>query len=227
MVADDVRVKVCGIVSPDTVKKVDGMVSYVGFVSSKRGASPRSLPLETISQLASHFSLSKTVAVLHGYRLDEIASAMTAPGIEVFQIHDPLDTDSIMLLSRAAESLGVKIAPVVEWRGFEWVPTDPCELYSSIRGSRGIEYILVDLPKSGGVTGRAYSIPLAELREAVECVEVLGIAGGITPGNVCAVAKLKPYLIDVSRGVEAGRPGFKDQGLILKLLYNARRCSEL
>ncbi|MFZ0214620.1 MAG: phosphoribosylanthranilate isomerase [Candidatus Dormiibacterota bacterium] len=59
-----------------------------------------------------------------------------------------------------------------------------------------------------GGTGRTWRWDLAgELARRRRVI----LAGGLTPGNVAgAVRALRPYGVDVSSGVEAGRPGHKD-----------------
>ncbi len=71
--------------------------------------------------------------------------------------------------------------------------------------------------------GRDEEIDWDRIRELGESREMI-LAGGLNPDNVAdAVRKVRPYGVDVSRGVEA-RPGKKDPRLIRSFLDRVRNC---
>ena len=52
------------------------------------------------------------------------------------------------------------------------------------------------------------------------------LAGGLTPENVDAAVELvKPYMVDVSGGVESA-PGIKDQGKVEEFIYRAKSSNK-
>lgn len=69
-------------------------------------------------------------------------------------------------------------------------------------------------PVRRGGTGRTIDWSLAAAAAATRRVI---LSGGLTPGNVAAAAgQVRPYMIDVSSGVET-RPGIKDPGALRAL----------
>jgi len=218
-------VKICGVASAESVAALDGLADYLGFVASKTVKTGRTLEPAAIAALAAAASRSRRVAVLHGYTPREAASLAGALGVDVLQLHTPTPPGEAALLAGALEPYGVRLAPVVEWRGSGWAPMDPCsymEEYSA-SGAPSPEYILLDAAK--GFKG---GIPLGEASGALPCAEAhgytLGVAGGLRPGGpACEAARLGFHLVDVSRGVEEA-PGVKSPLLSALLIWEARRC---
>jgi phosphoribosylanthranilate isomerase len=221
-----IMVKICGVATASSVYALDGLADYIGFVSSRLIASPRSLNLASIRALAGIVSRSRSVVVLHGYSVSEAVRAAYSLGVDVLQFHEPLSLEDLAGAVYALEAEGVKMAPLVEWKGGEWRPMDPCRYYQLAReilGPNKLEYLIIDAAK--GLKGEGPLIPINEIKRLTSCIDVLAVAGGITPGNVCSVASLGPRLVDVSRGVERGSPGVKALDLALEFIERARRCS--
>jgi phosphoribosylanthranilate isomerase len=71
-----------------------------------------------------------------------------------------------------------------------------------------------------GGTGKSFDWDLA--RQAVETGHRVILAGGLNPANVGqAVAKVHPYAVDVSSGVES-TPGKKSRSKVLEFIKNAQ-----
>lgn len=81
-------------------------------------------------------------------------------------------------------------------------------------------------PKAYGGTGRQIDWEMAaEVVAQLPDLPVV-LAGGLTPDNVGeAIAKVKPYGVDVSSGVEA-EPGKKDPAKVLDFIQSARSASQ-
>jgi phosphoribosylanthranilate isomerase len=83
------------------------------------------------------------------------------------------------------------------------------------------ELFLVDLPK-----GDAGVLPAEVAHAAVRLPRPVLLAGGLTPGNVCAVVEeFRPFGVDVARGVESS-PGVKDNVLVRAFVRNAKSAME-
>lgn len=90
------------------------------------------------------------------------------------------------------------------------------DLEAEARRYREASALILDTPdgRLWGGSGRTFDWSLVP--EAIGKPVVL--AGGLTPENVAeAVARLRPYAVDVSGGVESA-PGIKDAGKIVKFI---------
>jgi phosphoribosylanthranilate isomerase len=128
------------------------------------------------------------------------------------------------------------IPAVLEEFAADWVQCDAADLpgvdlggaeaLPVLRSAAALPQLLPDLalfesPDSGA--GR-----LADWDQAAEVAGRTRIilAGGLTPGNVeQAIAKVGPWGVDVSSGVES-EPGIKDPALIAAFVTTARRASD-
>jgi len=83
--------------------------------------------------------------------------------------------------------------------------------------------ILLDAfnPKLYGGTGEMASVDIAAAVQAM--APRLMLAGGLTAENVAErVRRIRPWGVDVASGVEAGRPGFKDEGAVRAFIQAVR-----
>jgi phosphoribosylanthranilate isomerase len=79
-------------------------------------------------------------------------------------------------------------------------------------------------PEKPGGTGETFNWDLAV--EAKKSGRLIFLAGGLTPANVGeAVARVQPYAVDVSSGVEI-LPGRKDHQKVRDFIANARGADE-
>ena len=88
--------------------------------------------------------------------------------------------------------------------------------------SYGADIVLVDADQPG--SGKIFDWALAE--RAAGALPVM-VAGGLTPDNVAAaIAKTRPWGVDVSTGVESA-PGRKDPRLVREFINAARLAAEI
>ncbi len=210
MVVEMVKVKICGVKDTSSIDLLDGVVDYIGMVSSRRGG-PRSVSPMEADMLASTISRSTPVLVMHGYSVEEVLEASSRLGyIRTLQLHPTPPPEALEGLIPALESLGFTTAPATLWNG-SWTPLDPCTL----QGMR-VEYVLADRVKGGP------PLPPRVARVVAECHPRMGIAGGLNPERICML-QARPYLVDASSWPEEG-PGVKDPWKVLKLVESVRRC---
>ncbi len=215
------RVKICGITRTEDIDLLDGRVDYLGFITGLR-ASPRVLEAGKAADLASTVSKSTPVMVAYGLEPDEVVELAGRYGVfRVIQYHWFEKPSGLARLSAKLGEIGVRLAPVIYYGVGGWTPLHPL-FYSRV--SQVAEYTLLDAPKSSPARyDGGLRVPVEAVEEAARLVTRLGVAGGITPENVCKVARLA-WLVDVSSGVEE-KPGVKDAAKVEKLLDNLGRCA--
>jgi len=200
--------KICGVARREDAEYLDGKVDYVGFIPDP-SAGARSVDPATARAIAASLSRSKPVAVFAG--VDPLAAARMASELGAVLQHPALAGEEVIKQVAAAVP-GVKLAPVV------YVSSDAAARAARLLGLFGdlLEYVLIDAPKRGFSTyelGLKFPLSLVEELRGLR----VGVAGGIGPGNVGAVASRGPFLIDISSGVESS-PGVKDPGKIGEVL---------
>lgn len=209
--------KVCGLTRYEDVELVDKLADYAGFVTGAQ-AGPRSLSPGEARDLASTLSRAAPVLVAVGYSPAELP--VLASRLEVFKVlqyHSTLSPHIADELSRSLHEVGARLSIVVEALGGWFRAYRPLD-YAGV----DYEYMLVDSPKSLRIGyDSGLKVPLSLLARTLGEARRVGVAGGITPGNARLVASLRPYLVDVSSGVES-RPGEKDPELV-KLVSEAVR----
>ncbi len=211
-------IKVCGVTRISDAELLDGVVDYIGFISSRIIRSRRTIGPRAADEIASTLSRSKPVLVMHGYGLGEIVdTAFNLNYISTIQVHPIRDEWELIRLPILLRSIGFKAALTVEWAG-EWAPIDPCIVSKLSSDKDALEYVLLDKAK-----GRRGYIPPGVYVEALKCTAKPGVAGGLNPERLCMLKGLNPYLVDVSSWVEDG-PGKKDPYRIHDFVRGVRKC---
>ncbi len=192
-------IKICGITRfQDALKAVELGADALGFIAYPH--SPRYVSPETAA---------KIIAELQGVRdvrkvlvcvdaAPEQISAYIACGIDTVQLHGSENADFAKKVGQLAPHVWKALRPrskddVLAVRDY------PCEA------------LLVDAfsEKMPGGTGKRCDWELAKLAKSVLGCNVI-LAGGLSPENIPeAVAKVRPWGIDVNSGVESS-PGIKD-----------------
>ncbi len=202
------RVKICGITRPE-----DGVVAArlgadaIGLVFYAK--SPRAVSLiQAQAVVAALPPFVTTVALFVDPQPDEVKAVVVAVAPDLLQFHGDESPEFCDQFARpwikaVAMREGLDLAAVMQ----------------QYRHGQGV---LLDTYRPGlpGGTGETFdwdAIP-AELAERII------LAGGLNPANVtAAIAKVRPYAVDVSGGVEASK-GIKDAALMAAFLKNTS-CS--
>jgi phosphoribosylanthranilate isomerase len=203
-----VRVKICGVTNrADALAAIDAGADALGF--NLFPGSKRHLPLEDLTPwLPSLAGQALRVAVLVNPSLDEILRLR--PLFDVIQLHGQ---ETPALCAQAA-------ATGILWKALPLdAPPVPFQAHallidSSPPGAFGGTGLLIDLDRAAAFVRAAPSRPI-------------WLSGGLTPANVAeAVAKVRPFGVDVASGVEVpGTPRRKDHARVRAFIAAARAAA--
>lgn len=218
-------IKICANTSlEDAQLAAEFGADAVGFVfaPSKRQVTP-----EQVAAITPHLSANvERVGVFNLLDAEEIARAVRIAGLNAIQLHRNPDH----ALARRLHDLfrgAVKIIQTVHWEiGAD--TTNSATIAKQLReiASVGIaDRVLID-SKVGAATGGTgitfdWEQARATLNENAGQLKLI-VAGGLRPENVAeAIARLKPWGIDVASGVESA-PGKKDPEKLAAFIKSAR-----
>jgi phosphoribosylanthranilate isomerase len=209
---DPLRVKICGITNEaDANAAIEAGADALGF--NFFAGSRRCVSIEELNPwLPSLAGRTLRVALMVNPTIEEVRRVR--PLVDVIQLHGEESPD-FCAEAGASDPL---------WKAFP--------LHTGISATTvapfQAEAILIDsaVPGAFGGTGR-----LIDLDRAASFIQgcagrQVWLSGGLTPENVAeAVAKTRPYGVDVATGVElAGNPRRKDVNLI-RAFIAAARCA--
>ena len=186
------KIKLCGLSRDCDMEAVNVLKpDYIGFIfapKSRRYVSP-----ERAAKLKRALDPGiRTVGVFVNEDPDRIAALVESGTIDLVQLHGAEDAKYIRMLRKK-----VGAVPVIQ--AFRIDGAD------DIRRAENSPADLVLLDSGTGGTGTVFDWDLAARLER-PCF----LAGGLDPENVAAaVARLRPYAVDVSSGIETG--GYKDR----------------
>lgn len=198
----DIRVKICGLSTPETVAAAaDSGAAYVGFVFFPK--SPRNLTITQARDLAIEVPVGVAKVALTVNADDAFLREITdAVPLDMIQLHG---RETPQRVSEVRDLTGLPVMKAVGISGAEDV--EQLDTYAAVS-----DQLLVDakpapegeLPGGNGVafdwrliSNRRWSVPWM-------------LAGGLTPENVGEAIRLTgARQIDVSSGVETA-PGVKD-----------------
>ncbi|MFI0473944.1 phosphoribosylanthranilate isomerase [Halomonas sp. HMF6819] len=186
------RIKFCGMTREADIDAAVGLgVDALGFVmwpGSKRAVSLESL--ETLSARVPAF------VTRIGLFVDQPAEVIERclPYLDLLQFH------------------GSEPAAFCEHFGRSWIKAlrmrDDVDLHRAAREYSGARALLLDAYRPGVPGGTGETFDWSRIPADLEKPVIL--AGGLTPANACdAVARVAPFALDVSGGIEA-TPGVKD-----------------
>lgn len=213
--ADDIRVKICGLSDPEHLRvAAEAGARYMGFVFFAK--SPRHLTIERAAELAVSVPVGVAkVALVVNASDAELEAITTAVPLDMLQLHGKESPE------RVAEIKARFGLPVMKAVGVaEAADLAQIDLYSEVA-----DQLLIDAkPPQGaelpGGNGLAFDWRLLAGRKYWRKPWML--AGGLTPENVGEAIRLTgARQVDVSSGVESA-PGVKDAGLIREFLAAAR-----
>ncbi len=195
--------KICGITRIEDAHMALKYADYIGVIAAARVKTPRLVSKERAREIL-QIAGRKGVLVVEGIAIEDALRLAFDLEAHILQYHGPIDVSDL----DKAENFGIKIAPVLTY--------DKADYALTLVRHDNVEYVLIDAPKGHNTTFEyGLKIPLSVL-ERLGGVERIGFAGGINPDNARMVMRHRPWLIDVSSGVESS-PGVKDETLVRRL----------
>ena len=206
-----VRVKVCGVTTPEDLRAVERAgADAVGFIADVPVDTPRSVTLDDAAGLvdATPPFLTTTLVTMP----DSVAAAtaaVDAVGPDAIQVHGDLPAGDLRSLR---ESVPARVIAAVD-------AADPDRVRAVAPAVDAVLMDSVDESGAGG-TGETHDwAATAEVAAGVDAPVVL--AGGLTPDNVAeAIETVRPFAVDVASGVER-TGGRKDHDAVDAFVANA------
>jgi phosphoribosylanthranilate isomerase len=199
-----VKIKICGITRLEDAEAAIGVgADFLGFVF--REGTPRALDPTASSWIRDIRGVEK-VGVFLDAPLDEVAQTRDLLDLDWVQLHGD-EPDSYL------EALGdrvirrVPVGSEIDWKRVADLADRCLPLFD---------------PGAGDGVAWAWEV----LEESPPGIR-FGLAGGLTSENVAdAVRTVRPYLVDVSSGVEAA-PGIKDHAKVRDFISATREAARL
>lgn len=215
IMAGRVRVKICGLTRVEDVRAaVDAGADAVGFVFVP--GTPRAVTMEVAASLRRAVPpFVSAVGLFVNADPELVRETVQAVRLDVVQLHGEETPEVASACGRWA-----RVIKAFRVRGPETLREMPA--YDAVADA-----YLLDAYVAGahGGTGARFDWDLAV--EAKALGKPLILAGGLKPENAAqAVARVGPFALDVSSGVEWS-PGIKDAGLIARLMDAVRISSGL
>ncbi len=214
-------VKVCANTSLEDARMAEEAgADAVGFVFAP---SPRRVTAEQATPIVRGLTAGiEKVGVFVGSSFEEIRDTVRACGLTGVQLHSEIGADMAARL-RAEFGAGLRILRVVHFG-----PQASNQAAAVARDS-DVDGVLVDsrTAEAVGGTGIAFDWDVAQktIFSGANTRRMIA-AGGLKPENVAeAIAKLRPWGVDVASGVEAA-PGRKDPAKVRAFVENARKAAE-
>lgn len=208
------KVKICGLTNVADAELVGRAgADYVGAVLVP--GTPRVVRPETARAISEAAGLP-LVIVVADLSAEDVVRAASAAGAQGIQLHGN-ETEELMAQLRSEGDWDLwKVARVRSALDIE----EAAERYGGVADA-----LLLDAwhPDQMGGTGTSFAWDLLErLRTRLPEGLLVGVAGGLDPGNVReAVLRMRPHMVDVSSGVERSR-GHKDPDRVRDFIRAAR-----
>jgi len=202
-------VKICGLTRLEDVRcAVAAGADCVGFVLYER--SPRYVSPEQLRCLATGVPPGiRRVGVVVNASPEQLQEAVAAGGLDVIQFHGDESAAYLRAFRLASVWQAVGLRSVAD---VELAATSPAEVLVADavgQATRG---------GTGATCDWALAARLAEHRRIL-------LAGGLRPETVAAaVARVRPFGVDVSSGVESS-PGIKDHDRVRRFIAAARHAA--
>jgi phosphoribosylanthranilate isomerase len=211
----EIRVKICGITSPEDARAAHDLgADFLGVVFAD---GPRRVSVADARRIRDAVPDALIVGVFADARAKEVVSCCRSCGVDLVQLHGG---ESPTFCDEVQRELGL---PVIKSKTAE-EPSGADELRRFTRTS----YFLFDLPKTNGSPTLEAERPrdLARLWERAALARRTGyrvfLAGALDLRNVReALRAVVPYAIDVSRAVEKA-PGVKDRARLREFMEGVK-----
>ena len=204
-----VKVKICGLKRPQDIEIMNNFKpEYIGFILAP---SKRQISLEEACHLKSLLHpYIKAVGVFVNEPLECLVRYIEQGAIDCVQLHGDEDLDYIKVLKKEQQIPIIKAIRVKN-------QTLLSEEQKSLIASEWIDYPLLDTytKEAYGGSGMCF-----DWRILKEIKRPYFLAGGISSANIKEAIGFKPYVIDVSSGVETD--GIKD-ALKIEALFEKLR----
>jgi len=201
------KVKICGITSlDDALMAVEAGADALGFVFFEK--SPRYLSPEVAARIIESIPpMVQVVGLFVNAELDFVNRTADSCGLDIVQLHGDESPAYCRLVRR-------RVMKAFRVRGPESLV--------SLADYRVAAYLLdAYSPNAYGGTGESFDWDCAA---AAKEQGAIVLAGGLNPGNIAlAVAKVAPYAVDVSSGVESS-PGCKDPEKVRRFIQEAKKA---
>lgn len=201
------RIKICGITEPENARiAAEAGADALGLVFYAR--SRRALNLEQAARVIRAVPpFVATVGLFVDPRPDEVEAVLTGLHLDYLQFHGAED-------AAFCSRFGVPYLKAIAMGGGE----DPRAQMDAHPDARGF---LLDSHAQGTIGGSGRHFDWSSIPGPLPRPWLL--AGGLGPGNVgSALARTRPYGVDVSSGVESA-PGRKDPELIQQFIKAVRQ----
>jgi phosphoribosylanthranilate isomerase len=213
-----VRVKVCGITSPqNALACAEAGADWVGL--NFHPGSPRRVDPESAAEIVGSLPTSvEPVGLFVDRPPAEVAAVAARVGLRIVQLHGDEPPEDLLGLD---EFRIVRAFRLADRRSIDRMVR---YLETAEHLGRSPDAVLVDAYVAGRPGGTGRSIP-SELLDHLPPLPYLILAGGLTPENVAErVARVRPWMVDVAGGVESA-PGRKSPERVAAFIRAARGLS--
>lgn len=218
------KVKICGITNlEDALASAEAGADYLGFIFY--APSKRSVAVSTAVAIASSLRARPDCPLLVGVFVNEspetMAWVLDEAGLDLAQLSGE---EVPSLIGDSRSPIYGRSYKALRPTSFEEAAADAdwFRAPQPVRPSLLIDSYHATLRGGTGTTGDwALSARLAET------IDGLMLAGGLTPDNVAeAVARVRPFAVDVASGVEAA-PGKKDVTAVRRFVARAKDAARV
>lgn len=199
------KVKICGITSvDDALMAVDAGADALGLVFFEK--SPRHVDVEVAAGIIAKLPpMVQVVGLFVNADVEVVNRTADHCGLDIVQLHGEESPEYCTLVRR-------RVMKAFRVRGPESL--------TPLTDYRVAAYLLdAYSPHAYGGTGEVFDWDCAV---AAKRHGAIVLAGGLTPDNIAAaVARVRPYAVDVSSGVESS-PGKKDPEKVRRFIQQAK-----
>ncbi len=205
------RTKICGITSPEDALMCSGLgADFLGVIFAESG---RKVTVSRACEIRKAVPRAALVGVFSDPTVDAVRLAADHCGLNLIQLHGSESPELVESLA-----LGVGLPVIKSFTAAAGLARGP-GLLKSYGAAR---FFLFDLDKGAPDENTRMGALWEEAAAAVAEGHGVFLAGGLTAENVgAAVARVRPYCVDVCRAVEAA-PGVKDRGAVGRFIAEVR-----
>ncbi|UWV48296.1 phosphoribosylanthranilate isomerase [Acetivibrio thermocellus] len=209
-------VKICGLRRKEDIDYVNlYKPQFAGFVFAE---SRRKVSKETARMLVKALlPLIKSVGIFVNEKKETVAEIVKYTGLDCVQLHGDETPEYVEKLKELLGRITEKRIEI--WKAVRVKNKESLEIISEF----DVDAFLLDAYVEGSYGGAGAVFDWQLAADVAAGHERIILAGGLNPENVkTAVAKVKPYGVDVSSGVETD--GFKDAEKIRDFIMKVREA---